>query len=108
MERPDDSISEAAGFVRGKTASWICALVLLGACTSGDISADVFARNVLGSYTATVSNSSDSQLLVLCTVTASTGDTDTFPLTLRPGETVEHQGKMSLSDFTDDLEIGCT
>ena len=85
----------------------LASIALAGACTTGDISADVVARNVLGSYTATVSNDSDQQLLVSCTVTASTGDTDRFSVTLDGGETVTEERKMPLSDFTADLSIEC-
>lgn len=79
----------------------------LSSCGGGDISADVTARNVLGSYTAFGPNSSDTSRLVVCTGTASTGDTESFSLTLEAGESVEHKAKMPLSDFTDDLEIEC-
>ena len=82
-------------------------MALAGCGGGGDVSADVTARNVLGSYTAFVSNSSDTSVEVVCTVTASTGDTDTFSLSLGPGESVEHEAKMPLSDFTEDLEIEC-
>jgi hypothetical protein len=78
----------------------------------GGVSIDVSARNVLGSYTAVVTNHEDVAVEVACTVQAvkdgvQVGE-DSFSVSLAPGDVTVHEAKMPLSDFTDTYEGSCS
>lgn len=64
---------------------------------------DVQSRNVLGSYTAIVTNNGNEAVQATCTVRALTDDgsklgEDTFTVDLESGAIIQHQGKIALDE----------